>query len=128
MKRQYVKPMMESEAFVANEYVAACYTVSCIGDGCGSFPGKWEGTEDSRYPAGLVEGEDGNAIYKGTMGSSDGCKKTTEYLWGTGIIGFINFIKDLLDDGELGFTTKFHPVSVTEGYYVDNKWHPNISI
>ena len=27
--KTYVKPMMESEAFVANEYVAACWYVSC---------------------------------------------------------------------------------------------------
>lgn len=29
MKKAYVKPVMESEAFVANEYVAACWRVSC---------------------------------------------------------------------------------------------------
>ena len=29
MKRTYVKPVMESEAFVANEYVAACWKVTC---------------------------------------------------------------------------------------------------
>ena len=30
MKKAYVTPVMESEAFVANEYVAACYLVTCI--------------------------------------------------------------------------------------------------
>ena len=29
MKRTYVKPVMESEEFVANEYVAACYLITC---------------------------------------------------------------------------------------------------
>lgn len=29
MKRTYVKPVMESEEFVANEYVAACWKVTC---------------------------------------------------------------------------------------------------
>lgn len=29
MKKAYVKPVMESEAFVANEYVAACKNVYC---------------------------------------------------------------------------------------------------
>ena len=29
MKREYVKPVIESEEFVANEYVAACYVVTC---------------------------------------------------------------------------------------------------
>ncbi len=31
MKKEYVKPMMECEAFVANEYVAACYDIICLG-------------------------------------------------------------------------------------------------
>lgn len=29
MKREYVKPVMQGEAFVANEYVAACYHGVC---------------------------------------------------------------------------------------------------
>ena len=29
MKREYVKPVMMGEAFVANEYVAACWGVGC---------------------------------------------------------------------------------------------------
>ena len=29
MKREYVKPVMMGEAFVANEYVAACYKIAC---------------------------------------------------------------------------------------------------
>ena len=27
--KNYVKPMMESEAFAANEYIAACYRIRC---------------------------------------------------------------------------------------------------
>ena len=27
--KNYVKPMMESEAFVANEYIPACYRIKC---------------------------------------------------------------------------------------------------
>ena len=30
MKRTYIKPFMESEEFVTNEYVAACWLVTCI--------------------------------------------------------------------------------------------------
>ena len=30
MKRTYIKPFMESEEFVTNEYVAACYLVTCV--------------------------------------------------------------------------------------------------
>lgn len=34
MKKEYMKPVMEAEAFVANEYVAACWLVTCdrLGD------------------------------------------------------------------------------------------------
>ncbi len=31
MKKEYVKPVMESEEFVANEYVAACWKYVCHG-------------------------------------------------------------------------------------------------
>lgn len=31
MKKEYVKPVIESEEFVANEYVAACWVVTCVG-------------------------------------------------------------------------------------------------
>ena len=31
MKKAYVKPVMESEEFVVNEYVAACYEITCVG-------------------------------------------------------------------------------------------------
>ena len=31
MKKEYMKPVMESEMFVANEYVGACYVIE---DGC----------------------------------------------------------------------------------------------
>ena len=33
--KKYVKPMMESEAFVANEFVSSCWTVTC--DNCGAW-------------------------------------------------------------------------------------------
>ena len=29
MKKEYIKPVMESEMFVANEYCAPCYLVEC---------------------------------------------------------------------------------------------------
>lgn len=29
--KKYVKPMMESEAFVANEYISSCTILSCMG-------------------------------------------------------------------------------------------------
>lgn len=54
MKKEYVKPMMESETFTSNDYVAACYTLSAklycaipgksinyVNDGI--IVGKWNG-------------------------------------------------------------------------------------
>ena len=35
--RKYVKPMMESEAFVANEYIGACFVMDCS---CSNNEGK----------------------------------------------------------------------------------------
>lgn len=32
MKKTYIKPFMESEEFVTNEYVAACWLVTCLTD------------------------------------------------------------------------------------------------
>lgn len=37
MKREYVKPVMMGEAFVANEYVASCYRINCNVPGWGSL-------------------------------------------------------------------------------------------
>lgn len=31
MKKEYVTPVMECEEFVANEYVAGCFEVECLG-------------------------------------------------------------------------------------------------
>ena len=36
MKKAYVKPVMESEAFVANEYVAGCWEIVCQGGSYGA--------------------------------------------------------------------------------------------
>ena len=46
MKKTYVKPIMEMEGFVPNEYVAACYLVTCkLHTGEGSFVYQGEPTE-----------------------------------------------------------------------------------
>ena len=36
MKKEYVKPAMESEVFISNEYVAACYSGKCDVN-CGDY-------------------------------------------------------------------------------------------
>ena len=30
MKKEYIKPVMESEMFVANEYISTCWLVTCV--------------------------------------------------------------------------------------------------
>lgn len=32
--KKYVKPIMESEAFIANEYIGACFYVDCLNPNC----------------------------------------------------------------------------------------------
>ena len=39
--KTYVKPMMESEVFMANEYVAACWGVSCEVDAANTVEKYW---------------------------------------------------------------------------------------
>lgn len=44
MKKAYVKPLMESETFVPNDYVAVCFTLWC------TLPGRNPNTQDGDYP------------------------------------------------------------------------------
>lgn len=72
MKREYVKPVMESEEFVANEYVAACWEVSCTGyeaslthgahSACG--PTKMQLENDPTFDWGIIQDKDGFASYE----------------------------------------------------------------
>lgn len=45
--KDYVKPMMESEVFAANEYIAACFQLACHRGSYGnSYPdSNWDGPE-----------------------------------------------------------------------------------
>lgn len=45
MKKQYTKPTMESEAFVANEYIASCWSVVCLKPLLCNFNGKTKDEE-----------------------------------------------------------------------------------
>lgn len=63
MKKAYVKPQMESEAFVPDEYVAVCLTLWC------TLPGWNPDTQDGEYPyykepgTGLEHGYCANGSY-----------------------------------------------------------------
>lgn len=50
MKKEYVRPMMESETFITDEYIAACWTVWCnVPDGTGYYEKNGEPGYQSGY-------------------------------------------------------------------------------
>lgn len=51
MKKEYVKPAMESEVFISNEYVAACYSGKCDVD-CWLYYRWYDRDEDGRVDKG----------------------------------------------------------------------------
>ena len=93
MKREYVKPVIESEEFVANEYVAACWHVSCPKEGSGLL--------DCHYQSWDIKGADsveayvdahsssGELIHKGTSGSDHnlGSENSSLYYHNTFVFG-----------------------------------------
>lgn len=127
MKKDYVKPTIESEEFVANEYVAACWTVAC--KECLAFQ---EGYDDlkNRVESGtfLVKTMD---VYTDTLGGADPCqtydipKKQPSIR--EDFIGWLLweiFVKGLgVAPGNDG-SVSYHPVSVIQGW--EN--HPNASV
>lgn len=122
MKKTYVKPVMESEEFVANEYVAACWRITCLNSkqSCGSISGK------DAYPSGLTVDENGNGIYIGNIGRTDpGCQSERNYKdykfdsWED----FFIFLRDVLNN-DITNDTVYHPVAVEDGW--EN--HPNASV
>lgn len=127
MRKDYVKPTMESEAFVANEYVAACWTITCTNDdgSCGSITAK------NDLPTGLTYDEaSGNGTFSGTINGNSGCRTTISEKdyefnnWGD----FFAWLWDLFN-GNTTQSSSFHPVSVTDGYIAsDNKFHANASV
>ena len=122
MRKEYVKPVMESEEFVSNEYVATCYLVTCLGNKengiptCGSLKLKEEPNTESY---------DGYTAYIGTIGGKDGCSTIP----GDSVPRAIKLLIFLLsgfqywpEDEE---DVKYHRVTVgDEGW--DN--HPNASV
>lgn len=127
MKKAYVKPVMESEAFVANEYVAACWTVAC--DKCDAIQ---EG-----YDALYAQVKQGNTltgdIFAGDLGGVRGCQ---EYKVPNQKPSWTNFWARLLWEifvEWLGFdagsqtTGYYHVVDTTQNWTV-TKNHPYSSV
>ena len=74
--KNYVKPMMESEAFAANEYIAACYRIRCTTpQGNSTFYYLFDDSNDN----GIWDSED-KQLYRRLFGFS-GCNR-----WHDGVI------------------------------------------
>lgn len=138
MKKVYTKPVMESEEFVSNEYVAACWTVTCTNSkSCGSFTGK------GAYPEGLSE-TDGIGMYTGKINDKQGCIEVVESEGKPEWIDNICTVPSWQDPTRYlieeavyyiykslvgsGTVKAYHPVEVTEGYEKNGTFHPNASV
>lgn len=133
MKKTYVKPVMEGEAFVANEYIAACWTVSC--------EGKCQGMEtvyDARKNEILKDsyeasygGSGKKYIYTGEFAgvTAEDCeefKKDTYPSWADKWWekALWDYILVPWFGAEHKEVTHYHPLQITSGW--DN--HPNASV
>ena len=110
MRKEYVKPVMESEEFVSNEYVAACYTIDC--NVCSYYD------EVKTLPDGSENGEliDKSGCTEGFVPSEPDTSSWGAYLWWA----FLTYILGY----ESGEEYSYHPISVTKGW----AGHPNASV
>lgn len=129
MRKDYVKPTMESEAFVANEYVAACWTVAC--NECSAIQ---EGYDDLKNGVkSETYGWQTMDVYTGALGGVDPCQtynvpKTQPSFW-EDIWGWLLweiFVNGLHIDPGNESSVSYHPVSVAEGWTKTN--HANASV
>ena len=60
--KNYVKPMMESEVFIPNEYVAACFMLACH-----------RGSEGNNYPDSYWRGREWGNVSHSILGTPDTC-------------------------------------------------------
>ena len=129
MRKEYVKPVMESEEFVSNEYVAACWTVAC-----NECSGKEKGYENLKSGVTTTETSWGKemAIYQESLGGKTPCQTykipSTEpgFEWSNPWPWLLwqIFVELLGFDPGYSNSVSYHPVSVIEGW--DN--HPNASV
>lgn len=121
--KKYIKPVMESESFVANEYIGACWTVTCHGK-CGA--GTFVTLDEQLYKDITSSSNSGNGyIYTGDLVNKSGkvfavenCESFTQ---NGEIPDWVNSFETrllywLLQKifGENETTTYYHPVSVTQ--------------
>ena len=128
MRKEYVKPVMESEDFVSNEYVAACWTVAC-----NECPGKEKGYENlkSGVTTETFLGKE-LSIYQNSLGGETPCqtynipskKPELDWLNPWPWVLWQIFVELLGFAPGYSGSISYHSVSVTEGW--DN--HPNASV
>ena len=100
MKKEYMKPVMESEMFVANEYVANCYIIT---DKCNHISpylvknvnNKNEAYNDfeKTYKGQTTTAEDGTEMFFGSLGGEYG--ETDNHSTNSDVIFFIKLINNL---------------------------------
>lgn len=127
MKKAYVKPVMESEAFVANEYVAACYTVRC--KECGAYQEGYDSLNE-----GVTEMDVVGKIYAGNLGGKRGCNEiripnTEPDIWKDfwGWLGWQIFIEWLGWPAGSQTTGYYHKVTSVSNWTVTTD-HPYASV
>lgn len=129
MKKEYTKPVMEGEAFVANEYVAACWTVECLN--CKAYD---EVHQDvyKEYSSSVGEPVYGDIyMYSGEIDGVDPCLSnttTTKPEWVTGWWGelFWTALKWWFGFNDPETTTYYHTIQFQDGWTHTN--HPNASV
>lgn len=112
MKKAYVKPIMESEEFVANEYVAACWKIICEN-------GEWEYWYNK--PSVDWIDRDGDGFGRSWLGDVQG------YYYTGKIAGNDPETKFTYDNGIFDTNIKVHKVSIIE-LKGTNDPHPNASV
>lgn len=131
--RTYMKPVMESEAFVANEFVAACWTIDCQHEKCTAiqkgYNDMYTNFNNKNYES--FTDEDGTRFYylTGDLNNLPGCQtysSSSKPGWATGWLNAVYwFMKYILRwNPDIEENTKYHLVTLNSGH----PNHPNASV
>ncbi|MEO2261860.1 hypothetical protein ABE613_02730 [Dorea sp. YH-dor228] len=110
MKREYVKPVIESEEFVANEYVAACWIVSCY-----YHHTSWQ---TCAYEDWTISGYDNLDNYITVNGNTAEIHKGSQSHWGEDSNKYYH---------NTNVSRYHHELTVVPTDKTNNKEHPNVS-
>ena len=115
MKKAYVKPSMESEAFIPQDYIAACYIVNC---NVGSFDEMWLETNGERGLQRTGRNPDTKVLEAGWGSSLGGCQKyhkgvtknpeANGYVYSNGFWGSGSYEEVFAWQEDLGSTYDWH--------------------